>query len=186
LNSSLWNLNLNRILNRPDHSLPRLAIIGVGQTLCGDDGAGPAVISGLEQVLKPHDNLLLINCGHAPENCFSPIIRFSPDIILFVDAIRTDEPAGTIRWLRACEADSAGSSTHTLSLGMLATYVASMTGSDGYVLGICPASMGFDEGLSGPVKAAVEEVVDWIARYWRKAATARSAIAAGDESVVNT
>jgi len=136
--------------------------------------------------MEPCENLLLINCGHAPENCFGPIIRFIPDEILFIDAIRTTELPGRICWLNAREADSAGSSTHTLSLGMLATYLAGLTGSNAYVLGICPASMEFNESLSKPVEAAVEETVDTIAHYWRKAATALSAMATGDESVVNT
>lgn len=163
LNSSLWNLKLSRILNRSSPTPSRLAIIGVGQTLCGDDGAGPAVIDRLKQIMEPCENLLLINCGHAPENCFGPIIRFAPNEILFIDAIRTTAPPGTICWLNAHEADSAGSSTHTLSLGMLATYLAGITGSNAYVLGICPSSLEFNEALSRPVEAAVEEIVATIA-----------------------
>lgn len=186
MNDSSWKLNLSRKLNRPDGSLPRLALIGVGQSLCGDDGAGPAVVRRLQQALEPHDRLLLIDCGHAPENCLGPIIRCAPDEILFIDAIRAAEPAGTVRWLDAHQADSAGGSTHTLSLGMLAVYLAGITGADAHVLGICPASMEFGEGLSKPVEAAVEEVTDLIASYWRRAATAWSAMDAGEESVVNT
>lgn len=160
--------------------------MGVGQSLCGDDGAGPAVVCRLQQVLKPHDNLLLMDCGHAPENCFGPIIRFVPDEILFIDAIRAAEPPGTVRWLKANEADSAGGSTHTLSLGMLAAYLAGITGASAHVLGICPDSMEFGEALSKPVEAAVAEVVNELAGYWRRAATVWSAMDAGDESVVNT
>lgn len=160
--------------------------MGVGQSLCGDDGAGPAVVCRLQLTLEPRDNLLLLDCGHAPENCFGPIIRFAPDEILFIDAIRAAEPAGTVHWLNAHEADSVGSSTHTLSLGMLAAYLGGITGANAHVLGICPASMEFGEGLSKPVEAAVEAVVDVIAGYWRKAAIACSAMDAGEESVVNT
>lgn len=186
MSNSPWKTSLSRILTRPDRSLPRLALVGVGQSLCGDDGAGPAVIDRLRQLIEPHDCLLLIDCGHAPENCFGPIIRFSPDEILFIDAIRLDEAAGAIRWLCAHQADSAGGSTHTLSLGLLAVYLAGITGANAHVLGICPANMAFGEGLSPPVREAVEDVAGSIAGYWRNAATACSAMVPGGESVVNT
>ncbi len=74
----------------------------------------------------------------------------------------------------------------TLSLGMLSEYLAAETGANTYVLGIQPSSLAFGEGLSLPVKASVEETAQIIARYWRKVATACSAIINGESSVVST
>lgn len=152
----------------------------------GDDGVGPAVARRLSELIAPDERLLIIDGGHAPENCLGPVIRFRPEVILFIDAIRGSRPPGALRLLSAGKADSAGGSTHTLSLGMLAEYLVAETGAIAYVLGIQPSNLEFGEGLSDPVEASVEETARTLARYWRKVATACSAIINGESSVVST
>ncbi len=90
----------------------------------GDDGVGPAVVRRLGELIDPDERLLIIDGGHAPENCLGLVIRFRPEVILFIDAIRGSRPRGALCLLSGGEADSAGGSTHTLSLGMLSEYLA--------------------------------------------------------------
>ena len=47
--------------------MPRVAVVGVGQRLRGDDGAGPAVAQRLAPLADAA--LLVVDAGHAPENC---------------------------------------------------------------------------------------------------------------------
>lgn len=180
-----WTAWLSRALSRlPDGRLPRLSVVGVGQTLRGDDGAGPAIARRLAaQLADPA--LQVMDAGHAPENCLGRIVSHRPDVILFMDAIRGDGAPGDIIWLPAEASDSVGGSTHTLSLAMLGCYLAAETGAAVFVLGIVPAHLGFGEGLSPAVAAAVERVAETLTIYWRKEAAASSARITGDVSVVS-
>ena len=181
-----WKSCLQRALSPlPDGRRPRLAVVGIGQTLRGDDGAGPAVIGRLA-ALPPHEALLLVDAGHAPENCLGPIIRFRPDVILLIDAARGGNEPGAVVWLRPEEAEGRGGSTHTLSLAMLGGYLVAESGAVVHIVGIEPASVAFGEGLSPAVARAAADVATTIAGYWRKLSTACSAIASGEASVVNT
>ena len=179
-----WKTALHRSLLRPD-SAPRVAVVGVGQTLRGDDGAGVQVARHLARRCDDA-TLLVVEAEHAPENCLGLISRFQPDVVLFVDAARGRGAPGDIVWLEAEEADGAGGSTHTLPLAMLGEYLIATTGAAVYVLGISPGEMAFGTGLSDPVARAVSEVIETLAGYWRTAATAASAMAAGGASVVST
>jgi hydrogenase 3 maturation protease len=183
-----WKRQLQQFLKQANHddSPPRMAIVGVGQELQGDDGAGVAVVRRLAGLVQPDESLCLIEAGHAPENVLGSIIRFHPSHILFVDAIRADTPPGTIHWLPAGEADSVGGSTHTLSLAMLGNYLRLETGATVYVIGIEPTIIAFGAELSAPVRTAVEACVETLAHYWRSALLACSASSNGGVSVVKT
>ena len=161
-----------------------MAVVGVGQRLRGDDGAGPAVARRLAALAGA--SLRVVDAGHAPENCLGPIVRFGPDAILFIDAARGGLAPGELTWLQPDEADGRGGSTHTLSLEMLAGYLSAETGAAVHVLGIEPGEMAFGEGLSPAVEEAVTQAAATFTAYWRKLNTACSAMASGEASVVNT
>jgi len=139
----------------------------VGQTLRGDDGAGSAVAQTIARRLtaRPsHPSLLLIDAGHAPENCLGPVIRFRPDVVLFIDAAHADAPPGTVVWLPVAQAASLqGGSTHTLPLSMLGDYLSLETGAAVYVIGIQPQTTDMTDALSPPIARAVADVADTIA-----------------------
>ena len=193
-----WQQSLAQFLSPPpDGPPPRLAIIGVGQALRGDDGVGSALARQLATRLAGQlaaDALLILDAGHAPENVLGPVVRFRPNAVLFLDAARGGGAPGDIIWLRPAEADGRGGSTHTLSLEMLADYLTAETGAVVGVLGIEPASscsaswqpaswpaeFPFGEGLSPAVTAAANEVAATLAAYWRKLSTVASAMASGD------
>lgn len=180
-----WQKHLQQLLTRPDGRQLRLALVGVGQTLMGDDGAGTLIARQIGSCLND-PSLLVVAAEHAPENCMGVVTRFRPDVVLFVDAVRAGGRAGDILWLTAEQAESAGGSTHTLSLAILGEYLARITGADAYILGIEPGHVAFGEEVSAPVAAAIDEVAATLADYWRSAATASSAMAAGEFSVEST
>ena len=62
----------------------RVALVGVGNTLRGDDGVGPLLIESLSR-LVPAGDVVLFNCQMCPENYIGPICGCPPDIILLVD-----------------------------------------------------------------------------------------------------
>lgn len=152
----------------------------------GDDAAGPAVVQRLIRDFPPDEHILLIDAGHAPENILGVILRFRPEIVIFIDAIWMGEAPGNITMLAASDAEESGGSTHTVSLTMLSTYINSQTRAPVYILGIQPARVDFGKGITSPVAEAVELVAYTMARYWRNAVAACSAIKTGEISVVNT
>lgn len=183
-----WKPQLLQALKQVNRTgiAPRTVIVGVGQELQGDDGAGVVVVKRLAELIEPNESLRLIEAGHAPENVLGNIVRFRPSLLLFVDATQTNAPPGTIHWMSAGEADSVGGSTHTLSLAILGDYLHRETGAEVYVIGIEPMRIDFGAELSPLVLASVEACAGTIADYWRSATTACSAIISGDVSVVKT
>ncbi|MFW6181019.1 MAG: hydrogenase 3 maturation endopeptidase HyCI, partial [Spirochaetota bacterium] len=122
----------------------RTIIVGVGNTLRGDDGAGPALVerlermsdlvhrghpgrgNHLEQLGHPgrwagnHDpRFRYMNAGSAPERFLGKAFRENPDTLLLVDALHLGLPPGCFRIMRLEEVDEACTSTHDLSLNTL-------------------------------------------------------------------
>jgi hydrogenase 3 maturation protease len=148
---------------------PRLAIVGVGHELRGDDAAGLLVARQLVQAWQQRswspagDRLLIIEAGHAPENHTGPIRRFAPDLVLMVDAAQMNEPPGCVRWLAWQEISGLSASTHTMPLYMLAKYLTSELGCDVALIGIQPADTALGAPLSPPVQRAINQVAQALA-----------------------
>lgn len=148
-----------------NNNRPRVAVVGVGHELRGDDAAGVALIRLLERwVESPF--LQVVEAGSAPENCCGLLFQYRPDLVLFVDAADMAEEPGTIRWLTWPEVVGFGVSTHTLPLPLLANYLAVELGCPVRLLGIQPAGVSIGAPLSPPVIKAVgriaREMVDML------------------------
>jgi hydrogenase 3 maturation protease len=136
----------------------RVAVVGMGHELRGDDGAGVFVARALGAAARNDECLLVIDAGPAPENQIGPLLRFKPDIVLFVDAVQMDEAPGTVRWVPWCETDGAGVSTHTLSPQVLARFLMRELGCEVVLLGIQPASCAVGAQLSPAVAEAAQGI----------------------------
>jgi hydrogenase maturation protease HycI len=136
----------------------RLAIVGVGRAGQADDGAGPALCAALQKLGGSHPDRLVVDGGAAPENVTGLLRRFRPDVVVLVDAAAMSERPGAVRWLERGCALGCSASTHTLPLGMLATYLRESLGCDVRLLGIQPAVIGEEGPLSAPVRRTVERL----------------------------
>lgn len=139
---------------------PRVAVLGIGNALNGDDGAGVAVIRRLQATLPPRPDLLLLESGVAPENETGLLRRFAPDVVLFLDAAQMDAPPGTVRWVPFAHLAGVSASTHSLPLSLLASYLQAELGCEVALLGIQPACNETGAPLSSPVCAAIETVAE--------------------------
>ncbi len=148
---------------------PRLAIVGVGRAGDGDDGAGPALCAALERLALPAADRLVVDAGTAPENVTGLLRRFRPDTVVLVDAADMGETPGAARWLEGARALGCSASTHTLPLGLLATYLADSLGCRVRLLGIQPARVASGSGLSVPVRQRIERLARRLARLGRPA-----------------
>jgi hydrogenase maturation protease HycI len=149
-----WRTKLNEALA----ARRKVAVLGVGHELRGDDSAGVAVARGLKQYAS--SRMLVIDAGAAPENYTGPVRRFSPDLVLLVDAAQMDAPPGAVRWLDWQQTTGLSASTHTMPPYMLAKYLVAELGCEVALLGIQPADMALDAGLSDAVQRAIGSVID--------------------------
>lgn len=157
-----WQVSLRQALRQRSET-PRVAIVGVGHALSGDDAAGLAAVRALEAALEPNDRLLLVDAGSAPENASGLLRRFAPDLVLLIDAAQMDEPPGAVRWLDWQEITGVSASTHTLPLHLLARYLMTELGCIVSLIGIQPATNALDAPLSPDVQDAVEAVAAGLA-----------------------
>lgn len=160
-----WISSLRQALRSPAERAAKIAIVGVGNELRGDDGAGTAVVRALAAMTGIHQSpgeagqqILILDAGPAPENYTGPLRRFRPDLVLIIDAAEMGEAPGAVRWLSWKETSGIGVATHALPLHVFATYLCAGLGCDVALLGIQPANTDISVALSASARKAVRKV----------------------------
>lgn len=147
----------------------RVALVGMGQELRGDDAAGVIVARAMQALLEEHQpaasasRWLAVDAGPAPENFTGLLRRFRPDVVVVVDAAHMGERAGAVGCLDWQAAGGLSASTHTLPLHVLAQYLTTELDCRLVLIGIQPGNSELGACLSPPVRAAVEYVVTALA-----------------------
>ena len=148
-----------------------LLVLGLGNLLCGDDGAGVAAVSRLRETFGAPPGVEVLDGGTLGLSLL-PYLQRARRAIL-VDAVRTSDPPGTLVRLEGDDVAHAAShrlSPHQVGVADLLDGAA-LTGRrpDPLVLvGVVPASMELTTSLTAAVEARldalVEAVVDEAAR----------------------
>jgi hydrogenase 3 maturation protease len=128
-------------------------ILGIGNILKGDDGAGPLVCRQLEAAKISAG---LIDAGTVPENYIQRIIKKAPSTLVVIDAIGFGAEAGTIRIFEPAQLNSLVVSTHTLSPRLFIDVIRRSIQLEVYFIGIQPAHT----RLGQPASAAVSNAID--------------------------
>ncbi len=138
----------------------KLAVLGAGSTLRGDDAAGMRVVEELQAEfdLMQYPKLLLCPGETAPENYSGKIRQFRPTHFLVIDAADVNAPPGSIMEIRPEDVGGPTFCSHMLPLRVMIRYLAQETGTDVTLLGIQHKSIEFDTGMTDEVQAAVNEV----------------------------
>jgi hydrogenase 3 maturation protease len=134
----------------------KTVIVGIGNTLKGDDGAGPLVC---EQLRHAGVGTELIDAGTVPENYIQPIIKKAPQNLLIIDAIDFGASPGTISIFEPEQLSSLVFSTHILSPRLFVDMVCSALKVDVYFVGIQPAQTKLGQSVSAEVSRAVQWLV---------------------------
>lgn len=134
----------------------RVAVVGIGNPLKGDDAVGLAVVDRLEE--RGTEDVLLVRAESAPENFTGPIRSYEPDHVLMVDSAEMGAPPGEARVVPLDAILGNRISTHTSSLGTLIRFLERTTGSIVTLIGIQPLNMEFGSGLSPVAESASKEV----------------------------
>jgi hydrogenase 3 maturation protease len=161
----MWKASLPLLLNPQrvkSNEMPRIVILGVGNSFRSDDAAGILVARALSkrECTSDTDRVLILEGGQAPENRMGEVRKFAPDLILIVDAAEMGEAPGVICWISEKEIDGMSASTHSLPLSMLAHYLKLELHCDVKLLGIQVGSNEVGENVSAEVLQAIDEIVD--------------------------
>jgi len=158
-----WQKNMQQTISRLSQAKktanPRVALLGVGHPLNGDDAAGIAIAQALLQALPAQDHVLVLEAGSAPENQTGPLRRFGPDLVVFIDAAQMGAEPGDVRWLDWRDTSGLSASTHTLPPHVLAKFLVAELGCEVALLGLQPASNVVGAELSPVMQHTVEMVI---------------------------
>lgn len=152
-----------------DKSLPKLkellqkekvALLGVGNPLRGDDAVG----SWIAEELKGKVKLPVFVGEDVPENYLYEIIAAGVNCLLLIDAVDFGGEAGEVRLIDTEELTPRFISTHGISLNIMASLLKG-NGCDVMLLGIQPKEMAFAREMSEEVKRSAEEIIS-LFRSW--------------------
>ncbi|HEX2981285.1 MAG TPA: hydrogenase 3 maturation endopeptidase HyCI, partial [Anaerolineaceae bacterium] len=151
-------------LPKTDARQPRLAVVGLGSELLGDDALGLVCARRLAKKTVHRPDFLVVEAGPVPENALGPLRRFEPDLVVIVDAADLALRPGSIRLVEADQLEGFSASTHTFPLSFIMDFFSHELGCPVKLLAIQPAQFEFTALLSIPVRDAVGRVV----RYFGK------------------
>ena len=134
-------------------------VVGIGNTLKGDDGAGCIVC----EQLKDSYPGLVIDAGTVPENYIGPIIKKRPEVLVVIDAIDFGGTAGQIRIFKPEDLSSAAISTHTLSPRLFVDVICKSIEVEVWFVGVQPGRTVLGERLSKEVEEAAGMVAGILA-----------------------
>ena len=136
--------------------MSRNVILTVGNSLMGDDGAGPLLSELLAEM--PAAGWDVVDGGSTPESAVHDLRALRPDRVLVVDAADMDLPPGTFRLVDdEIIAERFFMTTHAMPLTFLMTLLREFV-ADVRLLGIQPSLVAFYYPLSPEVKGAVESI----------------------------
>ena len=135
----------------------RFGVVGVGNELKGDDGAGPAVVALLGASGAPFP---AVNAAEVPENYGGWPERQGLEAVVFVDAVVFDGAPGDWRIVPIEDLMRSASNTHRLSLHFAIQYLREVWRGEAILVGIRPKSMKLGEPLSPEVNEASRELRD--------------------------
>lgn len=137
----------------------RVAWVGVGSELNGDDAAGLWAVRSLASKLKDQPQFLCLESGVNPENAIGPLRKFNPHLVVLIDAADFGTPAGNVRFIENVEIGGISFSTHSLPMNFISDYLSQELGCPVWLLGIQPESLEFDAPLTIGVSQAVDQMV---------------------------
>lgn len=143
----------------------KVVILGVGNTLKGDDAAGPLVCECLSGRVPAR----VIDAGVTPENYIGSILEAAPDVLLIVDAVDFGGSPGQIRICTPDQVRRFAFSTHALSLHSLVDVIRREKKLEVYLIGIQAGRTRLGDCLSPAMREAVETVVDTLTALFRPA-----------------
>ena len=136
----------------------RIAILGIGNEIRGDDGFGPHVADRL----KGRVEAAIFNCGTVLENYYNPVVKARPDVIILLDIAGFNGPFGEIAVFEKDDILKVGFSTHNISPKIFMELLEGSLKADIMMIGVKPKSTEFGADMSHEVRDAADTLSDYL------------------------
>ena len=147
---------MEKLKNLVRRDNPRIAIVGIGAELNGDDAIGLLTARKLKPIFSQRDDTLVLEGGALPESMSAPLRRFSPELVIFLDAADTANPPGTISIIEPQSIGGASFSTHAMPLSLLLQYLRDEINCETIIIGVQPELVEFGTAVSESGKKAID------------------------------
>jgi len=141
----------------------KVAVIGVGNRMRGDDGVGSVIAERLQELAR--GNLLVIDAETVPENYLGVLLDSKPEVVLFVDAVDFGGEVGEWALVPISMLGDKVPTTHTVSLKLLGQVLES-NGIECLLLAVQPKQIGFGAPMSEEVASTAERIVQMLAQVF--------------------
>lgn len=156
---------LKTTLKKWTRDAERIALLGVGSELRGDDIAGLLVVNHFSEFSRKKKGLIRSKAfigDTAPENLTGEIKRFKPTHLIIVDSADMGKKAGTVRSIDPNKAGGLSFCTHKLPVKILTDYIAESTGCKIMIIGIQPKRVEFCGVPSKEIQKSAKTLADTI------------------------
>ncbi|UCF06842.1 MAG: hydrogenase maturation protease [bacterium] len=136
----------------------RFGVVGVGNVLRGDDGAGPAVVARLAGRFP----LPMVDASEVPENYGGWVVKQDLESVVFIDAVDFGGEPGEFRVIPLEKLMVSASSTHRLSLHYVIKFLQEEWDGEALLVGVQPKRLTLGEGLSEELEKGVSMLADAI------------------------
>ena len=153
-------LNLKKTLKEALKGVKRLAVLGVGSELRGDDIAGMVAAEIIQKA--NHKNIAVFLGATAPENFTGEIKRYKPTHLFIIDAADTSAKPGTIDLISPDIVGGVSFSTHMMPLKIMVDYMRQSIECETWIVGIQPKVLKFGSKPSKVVIDSAKEVAKTI------------------------
>ena len=147
----------------PEALATRLAgtvvVVGVGNPLRGDDGAGCLVA----RRLRGTEGARVIEAEEVPESFVGDIAAAMPDAVVMVDAVDLGAEPGAVAVLEREQVATYAPTTHRLPLSLVMEVVQWRTGADVFLIAVQPSRVDFGTAMSPEVSDSVERLAGILA-----------------------
>lgn len=140
----------------------KIAILGIGNEIKGDDGLGPAIAKKLSNLVSNNEDIIIFDGGTVPENYTGSIRKENPSHIILVDAVEMKKEPGHIRVVCKDEIANYNISTHAMPVSFLIKYMETTIGAEIILIGIQPKQMELDQNISKEIEESIDKVISAI------------------------
>ena len=144
-----------RVLNLDGLARGKVVVVGIGNTLRADDGAGSLVAERLRERYPD----VVFDAAQAPENYLAPIRRAGPDVVVLVDAADFGGSPGDVKMATAEDVEGLMMGTHAAPLSMFMNVLGHETGADVRLVAVQVATTALGADVTHEVADAVASLV---------------------------
>ncbi len=130
-------------------------ILGIGNTLKGDDGVGPLVC---QRLIEKGVGADVIDAGTVPENYIQPIIKKTPQNLVIIDAVDFGASPGVIKLFEPEQLNAVSVSTHAPTPRLFIDLIKKRSDVEVYFVGIQPVQTQLGQPITPQLTQAAEDL----------------------------